>query len=158
MEKNKYCTYQHMLAQIWRSIFISRKFCLAGQAQPTQHYIAVASFTLEGKLLAEMWPRVFFIFFNFNWWKVWCFSLLVVRSLLVVLTIIFLPLSFVTRHRRLALTPSSTLCSIHHCNENCRARFPPFGFLSWTMFFFLLSNGCNFQCSEVQYFSQNLLK
>src|SRR4029434_5570898 len=26
------------------------------------------------------------------------------------------------------------------------------------VFFFLLSNGCNFQCSEVQYFSQNLLK
>src|SRR4029434_8616150 len=24
--------------------------------------------------------------------------------------------------------------------------------------FFLLSKGCNFQCSEVQYFSQNLLK
>src|SRR4029434_1511640 len=32
---------------------------------------------LEGKLLAEMWPRVFFIFFNFNWRKVRCFSLLV---------------------------------------------------------------------------------
>src|SRR4029434_9322322 len=90
MEKNKYCTYQHMLAQICRSISISRKFCLAGQAQPTQHYIAVASFTLEGKLLAEMWPRVFFISFNFNWWKVRCFSLLVDRSLLAVRTIIFL--------------------------------------------------------------------
>src|SRR4029434_6161101 len=24
--------------------------------------------------------------------------------------------------------------------------------------FFLLGNGCNFQCSEVQYFSQNLIK
>ena len=83
-----------------------------------------------------MWPRVFFIFFNFNRWKVRCFSLLVVRSLLVVLTIIFLPLSFVTRHRRLALTPSSTLCSIHHCSENCSAGFTPFGFLPWTMFFF----------------------
>src|SRR4029434_3376191 len=89
MEKNKYCTYQHMLAHILRSIFISRKFCLAWQAQATQH-IAVASFTLEGKLLAEMWPRVFFIFFNFNWRKVRCFSWLVVRSLLVVRTIIFL--------------------------------------------------------------------
>src|SRR4029434_4864256 len=63
----------------------------------------VASFTLEGKLLAEMWSQVFFIFFNFNWWKVRCFSLLVVRSLLVVLTIIILPLSLVTRHRTGAL-------------------------------------------------------
>src|SRR4029434_8958737 len=85
-----------------------------------------ASFTLEGKLLAEMWPRVFFIFFNFNWRKVRCFSLLVDRSLLAVRTIIFLHLSLVTRHRCLA----STLCSIHHCSENCRARFPP-----CTMFF-----------------------
>src|SRR4029434_2199168 len=99
MERDKYCTYQHMLAQICRLICISRKFCLAGQAQLTQHYIAVASFTLEGKLLAEMWPRVFFIFFNFNWRKVRCCSLLVVR------TIIFLHiyLSLVTRHRTGAL-------------------------------------------------------
>src|SRR4029434_8944705 len=62
-------------------------------------------------------------------------------------------LSLVTRHQRPASTPSSTLCSIHHCSEHCGARFLPS-----TMFFFLLSNGCNFQCSEVHYFSQNLLK
>ena len=151
MERDKYCTYQHMLAQIWRSVFISRKFCLAGQAQLTQHYIAVASFRLEGKLLAEMWTRGFFIFFNLNLRKVRCLRLLVVRSC----PHYHLPpsLALVTRHRRLY----HPLCSIQHCSENCHARFPAFGFLSWTMFF-LLSNGCNFQCSEVQYFSQNLLK
>ena len=38
------------------------------------------------------------------------------------------PLALVTRHRRLASTPSSTLCSIYHCSENCLAQFPPFGF------------------------------
>src|SRR4029434_1105253 len=38
-------------------MFLSRKFCLAGQAQLTQHYIAVDSFRLEGKLLAELWIR-----------------------------------------------------------------------------------------------------
>src|SRR4029434_5934965 len=97
---------------------------------------AVASFRLEGKLLAELWIRGFFIFFHFNWRKVRCFSLLVDRSLLAVRTIIFLHLSLVTRHRGLASTPSSTLCSIHHCSENCRARFPPFGFPHCTMFFF----------------------
>src|SRR4029434_3848306 len=105
--------------------FYKQKVLSCG-AQPTQHYIAVASFTLEGKLLAEMWPRVFFIFFNFNWWKVRCFSLLVVRSLLVVLTIIFLPLSLVSpRPRWLRARPPSTLCSIHHCSEHCGARFLP---------------------------------
>src|SRR4029434_4985493 len=54
----------------------------------------------------------------------------------------------------LASTPSSTLCSIHHCSEHCGARFLP---CTMFFFFFLLSSGCNFQCSEVQYFSQNLL-
>ena len=34
-----------------------------------------------------------------------------------------------------ASTPSSTLCSIYHCSENCLAQFPPFGFPPWTMFF-----------------------
>src|SRR4029434_5468751 len=127
-------------------MFLSRKFCLAGQAQLTQHYIAVDSFRLEGKLLAELWIRGSVL-------------QLVGRPPLVCSPHYHLPpsLSLVTRHRRLA-SLSSSLCSIHHCNENCLARFPPFGFLSSTMFFFLLSNGCNFQCSEVQYFSQNLLK
>src|SRR4029434_1405737 len=82
MERDKYCTYQHMLAQICRYIFTSRKFCLAGQAQLTLHYIAFASFRLEGKLLAELWIRGFFIFFNFNLRKVRCFSLLVVRTII----------------------------------------------------------------------------
>src|SRR4029434_8815166 len=64
-------------------------------------------------------------------------------------------LSLVTRHRTSALhrlhhplyAASTTAVSIvvrDSCLELC--------------FFFLLSNGCNFQCSEVQYFSQNLLK
>src|SRR4029434_10882442 len=35
---------------------------------------------------------------------------------------------------RLASTPSSTLCSIHHCSEHCGARFLPS-----TMFFFFYS-------------------
>src|SRR4029434_4590195 len=106
------------------------------------------------KLLAEMWPRVFFIFFNFNWRKVWCFSLLVVHSLLVVRTIIFLHLYLLClvtgalhRLHHLLYAASTTAVSIvvrDSCLELC--------------FFFLLSNGCNFQCSEVQYFSQNLLK
>src|SRR4029434_9008659 len=81
-----------------RFIFISRKFCLAGQAQLTQHYIAVASFRLEGKLLAELWIRGFLIFFNLNLRKVRCFRLLVVRSLLVVRTIIFLHLYLSSLH------------------------------------------------------------
>src|SRR4029434_2027167 len=82
MERDKYCTYQHMLAQF------------------TQH-IAVASFTLDGKLLAEMWPRVFFIFFNFNWRKARCFILLVVR------TIIFL-------HLYLSWFGTGALHRLHH--------------------------------------------
>ena len=152
MERDKYCTYQHILAQIWRLIFISRKFCLAGQAQLTQHYIAVASFRLEGKLLAEMWTQGFFIFFNFNSRKVRCFSLLLLR------TIIFLHL--VTRHRWLASTLSSSLCSIHHCNENCRARFPPFGVLSSTVFFFysvtdVISNVAKYNTSVKIYLSKS---
>src|SRR4029434_764391 len=64
-------------------------------------------------------------------------------------------LSLVTRHRTGALhrlhhplyAASTTAVSIvvrDSCLEPC--------------FFFLLSNGCNFQCREVQYFSQNLLK
>ena len=144
MERDKYCTHQHMLAQIWRFIFISRKFCLAGQAQLTQHYIAVASFRLEGKLLAEMWTQGFFIFFNFNFQ-------------LVARPHYHVPPS--GDSAPVACIDSITLSLQHAPLVRIVVRDSRFSvsFLE-LCFFFLLSNGCNFQCSEVQYFSQNLLK
>ena len=152
MERDKYCTHQHMLAQIWRFIFISRKFCLAGQAQLTQHYIAVASFRLEGKLLAEMWTQGFFIFFNFNSRKVRCFSLLLVR------TIMFLHL--VTRHRWLASTLSPSLCSMHHWWElSCAIPAFRFPFLNYVFFFYsvtdVISNVAKYNTSVKIYLSKS---
>src|SRR4029434_3312923 len=84
-------------------------------------YIDVASFTLEGKLLAELWPRVFFTSLILTGGKfgasACCSSALSCSSIW--------RLGTGGLHRLYhALFAACTT------GENCRARFPLFGFLS----------------------------